>query len=245
MNSTIELIKNHRSIREFQDKLLTLDQINIIIEAAQSASTSNHVQAYSIIGVTDQKKKEEISILAGNQKHVANSGIFFVFCADLHRLTLAAKLQGIEPKIDYLELFLVTVIDTSLAAQNAMLAAESMGLGGVFVGGIRNNPEEIVNILGLPKLVIPLFGMSVGYPAHNPEMKPRLPVSAIYHENEYKSDHLQGELDNFDLLMNSYYQKRSLNAKNLNWTKSMASYLAEYHRLQMHDFITSRDLIRM
>ena len=118
------------------------------------------------------------------------NGHFFVFCADLYRHEIVGEMENkdVMTSIESTEKFMVMLIDTALAAQNAAIAAESMGLGICYIGGIRNNLDEVCNLLKTPKRVIPLFGMAVGYPEKLADKKPRLSFSHIYHENEYEQD---------------------------------------------------------
>ena len=101
-------------------------------------------------------------------------------------------------------------------AQNVAVAAESEGLGICYVGGIRNNPQVISELLHLPDHVYPVFGMCLGYPAHDPEVKPRLPVEAILKEDTYREDTEQVEA--FDSTMQAYYQTRSTGNKTTDWS---------------------------
>ena len=107
----------------------------------KAASTSSNIQAYSIIGITDPEKKKKLAELAGNQSYVEKNGHFFVFCADLYRHEIVGEMENSDviTSIESTEKFMVTLIDTALAAQNAAIAAESMGLGICYIGGIRNH----------------------------------------------------------------------------------------------------------
>lgn len=137
MNQVIETLMNHRSIRKFSDKPLNNVQIRTIVESAQRASTSSNVMAYSIIGVSDQDLKEKLYDISGH-KHVKKNGHLLIFCADLHRLE---QLDGIEhtENLESTEQFIVGTIDAALAAQNAVVSAESLGLGICFLGSLRND----------------------------------------------------------------------------------------------------------
>ena len=166
MNQTIETLLSHRSVRHFEEKPLSNEQIEMIVMSAQAASTSSNIQAYSIIGITDPEKKKKLAELAGNQSYVEKNGHFFVFCADLYRHEIVGEIENkdVMTSIESTEKFMVTLIDASLAAQNAAIAAESMGLGICYIGGIRNHLDEVCDLLKTPQRVIPLFGMAVGYP---------------------------------------------------------------------------------
>ena len=136
MNQVIETLLQHRSIRRFTDKPLDRGQFEAIVKSAQAASTSSFIQAYSIIGITNQEKKDKLAELAGNQAYVASNGHFFVFCADLHRHMVVGELESenVKDSIESTEKFMVALIDAALAAQNAAVAAESMGLGICYIG---------------------------------------------------------------------------------------------------------------
>ena len=204
---------SHRSVRHFEDRPLTKEQIETIVASAQAASTSSYVQAYSIIGITDHEKKKKLAELAGNQKYVEKNGHFFVFCADLFRHEIAGEMENIDvsTSIESTEKFMVSLIDAALAAQNAVIAAESLGLGICYIGGIRNNLDEVCELLKTPERVIPLFGLAVGYPEKITEQRPRLPLSNVYHENEYEQniDKYKEELTEYNVVVSDYYEKRT------------------------------------
>lgn len=246
MNEVISTILNHRSIRHFEDKALTDEQIKTIVTCAQSAATSNFIQAYSIIGIKNKERKHKLAELAGHQPYVENNGHFFIFCADLYRHMLVGEQENQEvvPSIESTEKFMVALIDTALAAQNAALAAESMGLGICYIGGIRNNLEEIKKLLKTPERVIPLFGIAVGYPAEIPDKKPRLPFGLIYHEEEYLRENnlVLSMLKEYDEQIAGYYEKRTGGNRKDRWTEQIAGMLAKQSRMYMKDFVQKNKL---
>ncbi|MBU8906102.1 oxygen-insensitive NADPH nitroreductase [Desertibacillus haloalkaliphilus] len=241
MNETINTLMEHTSIRSFEDRPLSAEQIHTLIESAQAASTSSFIQAYSIIGITDQTKKEKLAELAGNQTYVAKNGHFFIFCADLYRHQVIAESKEIDlsESLESTEKFMVSVIDASLAAQNAVVAAESMGLGICYIGGIRNNLEEVGELLRVPKHVIPLFGLAVGYPSQSPEKKPRLPRNHIYHQEEYQQDLVtyKKQLSEYDAIISNYYAERTNGKRQDNWTDQMVNMLSNPKRMYMNDYV--------
>ena len=246
MNKVIETILNHRSLRQFEDKPLTDEQIKTIVSCAQAASTSSFIQAYSIIGVTDKEKKKKLSELAGNQEQVAKNGHFFIFCADLYRHALIGEQEqkDVIPSIESTEKFMVALIDAALAAQNAAIAAESMGLGICYIGGIRNQLEEVKKLLNTPERVIPLFGLAVGYPTNITGTKPRLPFEHIYHVNEYqpnKEEYLN-QLKEYDSVISNYYEERTGGKRKDRWTEQMANMLEKQSRMYMKEFVQKNKL---
>lgn len=240
MNETIELLLNHRSIRKFEDKALSKEQIEQIVRAAQSASTSSFVQAYSIIGISDPEKKRELAAFAGNQSYVEQNGYFYVFCADLNRHERAADMAGVDlgGSLDFMEKFMVAVIDAALAAQNAAIAAESMGLGICYIGGIRNEIQKVSDLLKLPDRVIPLFGMAVGYPDQDTAIKPRLPFEAVFHENEYEDK--KEQLKEYDETISAYYNMRTGGKRKDRWSEQVAAMLTGKQREHMKEFVNRK-----
>lgn len=239
-NETIRLIHSHRSIRKFKPSPLADETVAALVEAAQRASTSSFTQSYSVIHVKDPALREELARLAGDQDYVAESGAFLVWCADMHRNQLACRAQGVSIETQGLEPFLVATVDTALAAQTALLAAESMGLGGVFIGGIRNQPEEVARLLELPEMVYPVFGMCLGHPDQVPLLRPRLPLSAVLHEDKYKAGDLPRLLEAYDATVTDYYRRRSEGAVADAWTALMARHFTRPRRPGLKRFIESQ-----
>ncbi|WP_249975840.1 oxygen-insensitive NADPH nitroreductase [Vreelandella olivaria] len=238
MNDTIKLLQSHRSIRKFTDQEIPHGMLLELIKAGQGAATSSHVQAYTVIHVKDVANREKIAELAGGQGYVANCGAFLVFCADMKRPTEASERTGAKVERGMTEQLLVATVDVALMAQNVVVAAESEGLGICYIGGIRNNPQEVSDLLRLPDHVYPVFGMCLGYPAHEPEVKPRLPVEAILKEDYYTED---SELvEAFDATMQAYYQARSSGNKNTDWSHNLTPLFDNKLRPHMRDFLVKR-----
>ncbi|MFB6364294.1 oxygen-insensitive NADPH nitroreductase [Paenibacillus elgii] len=239
MNAVIDLLQSHRSIRKFKDVPLQPEHIDAIVASAQMASTSSNVQAYSIIAVTDPEKKQELARLAGNQAYVEHSGLFLVFCADLYRLREATELNG-ETFHQNTESFIVATVDATLAAQNAAVAAESLGFGIVYIGGIRNAPEDVSRLLQLPELVYPVFGMCVGVPDQEPSSRPRLPQQAVLHYNGYQADGVRQQIEAYDETMQEYYRERVGGKTVTTWSKGISDKFRQPVRTHMRSFLEAR-----
>lgn len=237
MNETIKLLKSHTSIRKFKDKKIDEKTIETIIECAQSASTSSFVQAYSIIQVKDKNIRKQIAKLSGDQKYIEECPLFLVFCGDLNRLGLACEINGTDMKSGYTESFLMATVDTALAGQNAMIAAESVGLGGVYIGGVRNNPSEICKLLSIPNEVYPVFGMCIGYPNQSPEVKPRLPIDVVFKTDRYNIEEDKEKIKNYDELAKEYYLKRTKGKRDDKWTEQMSEKMGNELRPHMRKFL--------
>lgn len=187
-NSVLDVIHAHGSVRAYKPDPVPDALLETIVRAAQRASTSSNLQAYSVIAVTDAAKRARLAELCGNQAHIAQAPLFLAWCADLARLDRVCALRGYTQVTEYVENFLVAALDAVIAAQNAALAAESLGLGICYIGSIRNNPREVIELLGVPRLVFPVVGMTVGYPEKPPHLRPRLALEAILHRECYNPD---------------------------------------------------------
>lgn len=187
-NDTIALLLAHRSVRGFRPDPPPDGTLETLIAAAQSAATSSNLQTWSVVSVKEPAVRRELAAIAGEQKHIEQCPIFLVFLADLSRNARLAASEGTElAGLPYLETFLVAAIDAALAAQNAVVAAESLGLANVYIGALRNDVKRVAALLGLPPGVAPVFGLCVGYPlpGREGEVKPRLPQEAVLHHETY------------------------------------------------------------
>lgn len=237
MNPTIDKILSHRSIRKFTDEPISSQQLDAILQSGIAASSSSLIQAVSVIRVTDPVKREKLAEFGGNQSYIATAAEFLVFIIDYQRhCTLQPEVQP-----GFTELTLIGAVDAGIMAQNCMLAAESMGLGGVYIGGLRNNPQRVDELLELPKYSAVLFGMCLGYPDQNPEVKPRLPMSVIVHENSYQPLNRETVAD-YDQTMADYYGSRSSSQKQTNWSDQVTTKLSGESRPHMLAYLNSKGL---
>lgn len=238
MNDTIRLLKSHRSIRKFEERDIPKELLIELVRSGQTAATSSHIQAYSIIHVTDKQLRDQLVELTGGQKYVASSSDFLVFCADMKRSLEAARSTGESVVSGMTEQLLVATVDVSLMAQNIAIAAESEGVGICYIGGIRNNPQAVSELLSLPQHVYPVFGMCLGYPAHDPDVKPRLPVEAVLKENSYGDDTVH--VNAFNLTMHNYYQARRGGNRISNWSQSLVPLFNQKLRSHMQKFLVDK-----
>jgi FMN reductase (NADPH) len=200
-NPTLDLIHRHASVRRYKVDPLPASVIEAIVAAGQHASTSSNLQTYSVVVVTDSAKRQKLAELCGNQKHVAEAPVFLALCADLARLERICQLHGYTQVTGYVENFLVAAVDSAILAQNIALGAESLGLGICYIGSIRNNLPEVIALLELPRLVIPITGMTVGWPDVEPRLRPRLPLRAVLHWEKYDTASEDGALREYDFTM--------------------------------------------
>ncbi|MDQ0252805.1 nitroreductase [Evansella vedderi] len=202
-NKTIGVLTSHESIRGFQAKELPDGYLDAIITSARSAPTSSNLQAYSIVVVSDKERKFKLATYSGNQNFIREAPVFFVFCADIYRLKYVTKRQGFLFEGDSLEMFLLASMDAALTMQNALVAAEALGLGAVPVGSLRNEPIKVMEKLKLPRGVFALVGLAVGFEKEGVRrgVKPRLPQKVTVHHEEYSIKHLEDGLTDYDQQM--------------------------------------------
>lgn len=235
MNSTIDTLLSHSSIRKFQEKPIKEEILETILDCGIAASSSSFIQCVSVIRVTRADNREKLAEYAGGQAYVAQCAEFLVFCADFYRH------QQIHPEaqLGFAEQTLIGAVDAALVAQNCLTAAESVGIGGVYIGGLRNNPDKVTELLKLPQHVIPLFGLCLGYPQQKPECKPRLPKSILVHQDSYQS--LDKEvLAQYDHQIGEYYASRSSNNKVVTWSDQITEKLTKESRPFMQKFLNSQ-----
>lgn len=202
-NNTIKLLTSHESIRGYQQRPLPEGALHSIITAARSAPTSSNLQAYSIIIVKDEQRKNKLADLSGNQNFIREAPAFLIFCADIYRLKYVTSRQKYKFAATTLEMFLLSAVDAALSMQNALVASESLGLGCVPVGSIRNNPQEVAEELGLPDGVFAVVGLAIGFEREGVRrgVKPRLPEQVTVHNETYTTIDLEKSLLEYDQTM--------------------------------------------
>jgi nitroreductase len=218
----IDLMRSHRSIRSFTAQPVPEDWVETIIEAAQWASSTCFRQVYSVIAVRSPEIKSELRRLCGGQKWVEACPVFLAFCADLNRLDDICKASGKRVNLEHTETFLMAALDAGLFMQNAALAAEALGLGIVMIGGLRDNPREVIQLLRLPYGVFGISGMCLGFAEKIPAQRPRLPLAEVLHWDFYQSDGRQERLAFYDELIRSAGTYRKKDGSLDGWTEVMA-----------------------
>ncbi|EOT44397.1 NADPH-dependent oxidoreductase [Enterococcus columbae] len=234
---TIEQMKHHVSVRNYQKKAIPVEIKQELLLAAQSGSTSNFVQAYSIIEIGDQAKKRQLAEITKFSGHLNQAPLVYVFVADLYRH--AAQLEKHHRDLAPLtntESFVVSIVDATIAAQNMCVAAESLGLGICYIGGIRNDLFKVKELLNLPKLTVPLFALSIGYPNEKNDPKPRLPLNNLVSMDSYKIDEITN-LANYDEQTSQYYQNRNSHQANITWTEKDLDFFSEVRRPEFARFL--------
>jgi len=220
----LDSLRSHRSVRRFTEEPVSDSDLEAILSTAQRASTSSNLQSSSVIVVRDQDRKKTLSELCGRQRQIIDCPVFLAHCADLNRARHLCETSGYTFDSQFMEYFLLAVIDATIFAQTTLAAAEAIGLGGCMIGGARNNPKEIGELLGLPKHVFVVFGMTLGHPLWEkvPPIKPRLPLAALVHEEHYDDSAWANLHAEYDAVMKEtgIYDKRriDLSARVSGWS---------------------------
>ncbi|MGX9755141.1 NADPH-dependent oxidoreductase [Clostridioides difficile] len=225
MNEVMKTLLSHSSIRSYLDKPVSEEHLEQIIKAVQAAPNWVNIQHVSIVSIKDIKHRKIFASLCGNQKHIEEAPIFLVFCADYYRTHLVCKTknQSIDKVLKDIDNLIVGSHEVGIALGTAVVAAESLGLGTVVIGDIRLNALEVIKELNLPKYVIPILGLCIGYSACNPGLKPRLPKEAIYFEEIYNHN-LYELIEEYDKTYAKYLKERSENNRISNWTELVTDF---------------------
>jgi nitroreductase len=238
-NDCLMTLLSHRSIRSYLPNPLPPGTLETLIAAAQSASTSSNLQTWSVVAVEDRDRKDRLSQLAGGQAHIRQCPLFLVWLADLNRLVYIAESRGMKyAGLDYLEMFVMAVVDAALAAQNAVTAAESLGLGTVYIGAMRNHPEAVAAELKLPPRVFAAFGLCVGYanPNNTSAIKPRLSQQIVLHRETYANPQDE-EIARYNEAMKQFYAQQQMKVQG-DWSSHSVK------RIESPASLTGRDRLR-
>jgi len=231
MNETLTLQHAHRSDRSFTDEPILDAQLDAIIEAAYRAPTSLNAQHVSLVVTRDAGRRAQIAELAGGQAWIAQAPVFITVVVDMHKTQVGLASIGATQLVhESVEGFAAGVLDAGIALGNLMVAAHSLGLGVVPIGGIRRNPQAIIDLLELPPLTFPINGVSIGHinkPAHQ---KPRLPISSFRHEEHYHTEAIAPAIAEYDRTLMDYW--RSIGRQDgLPWSANTAqAYSQVYYR---------------
>jgi nitroreductase len=218
----------HRSVRDYSDRPVPENLVASLVGAAQSAATSSNLQLWSLISVQESTLREKIAAAAAGQRQVKNAPWFFAFVADHHRLQRAAIASGQSPNgLDYIEFFIMAVIDAALAAERMVCAAESVGLSICYIGAMRNDPRRIAELLHLPEGTFVPFGLCLGYPIENSvsNVKPRLEAKSVWFRERYP---VYLDTSEYDLRMREFYESEGMKG-DVTWSMRSGRRVDENH----------------
>lgn len=219
MNDIIRTITDHRSIRNFTDEAISEEMLDAIIRSSQAMPNSINGQQTSVIVVRDKEAKAKIAGYAGGQVWIEKAPVFLVFVMDFYKTELAAEKNGLKQVVhESIEGTMVGTFDAGLNMAGAMIAAESLGLGIVPIGGIRKSPDAMIELLGLPEHTFPVAGLAIGHPVDRSHQKPRLPMETFRHDETYHAEVLQPAIDAYDEEMVAYLKEIGREQEG-NWSK--------------------------
>ncbi|HEX2620380.1 MAG TPA: NADPH-dependent oxidoreductase [Phototrophicaceae bacterium] len=221
ISDTINTLNQRVSVRDYNTKPLDDATLLTILNAARRTATSSNTQTYSFVVIRDTATKHQLAHLAGDQQHIIDCPVFIAICADLTRLAQATALHG-ETMAVNLELSMVAIVDATLTGQSLSLAAESIGLGTVMIGGMRNHPQEVAELLHLPEGVFVVFGLCLGWYDEKPLQKPRLPEATVIHFERYQSSVGEDWLTAHDAELAQHYRDQGRKSPDSAWTGVIA-----------------------
>jgi len=232
-NEVIASLLDHRSVRGYKPDPVPPGTLETLIAAAQSAATSSNMQWWSAVVVDDPAKKKVLAEIAGNQKHIEQCPLYICWVADMSRNQRISEAEKTEfEAMPWLETFMVACIDVALAAQNAVVAAESLGLQTVYIGAMRNDPVRVAKLLELPERSFVVFGLCIGYATERAagEVKPRLPQATVLHHDRYDAGSEAAERAAYDGELNTFSQRQEMQAGT--WTERVLNRLGPLKSMQ-------------
>ncbi|TLX72007.1 NADPH-dependent oxidoreductase [Labilibacter sediminis] len=182
----MDTILNHKTIRSYTSQNIEDDLLNKILEAGTRASTTGNMQVYSVVVSRDEENKKALAPCHFNQPMVVNAPVVLTVCADYNRFNKWCEMSNAKPGYDNFLSFVTGAVDALLFAQNVCLAAEDNGLGICYLGTTIYTADKIIDILNLPKGVVPVTTITIGYPNEQPKLTDRLPLDGIVHYESYK-----------------------------------------------------------
>jgi nitroreductase len=204
----LDILLKRSSIRKYKNTPVEKDVLDTILKAGIRASNTGNMQAYSIIVTQDEHKKNALLPLHFNQGAVKQAPLLLTFCADLNRFNKWCEIRKAEPCYDNFLWFYTASIDAVITAQNCAVAAEAQGLGICYMGTTNYTAEKIIEVLKLPKGVIPVTTLTIGYPDEAPGLTSRLPDEAVVHYEEYQ-DFSEDDINRlYEALENSEFVKQ-------------------------------------
>ena len=238
----MEFLKKRKSIRKYTSEDVANGLLNELIEVSSRASTMGNMQLYSVVVTRDAAMKEKLSPAHFNQPMVKGAPVVLTFCADFNRFCKWCERRGAKPGYDNFLSFMNAVSDTLLFTENFCNLAEQKGLGICYLGTTLYNAGQIIDILNLPKLVVPVATITVGYPVENPLQPDRLPLKGIVHSEVY-ADYTA------DAIEDIYAEKESLPENKefveINKTPSLAHIFTDIRYKQADNEFMSEEFLKV
>jgi len=218
MNETVRLLQSHRSERSYKSDPIPEAVLNEIIESAHLAPSSMNTQQVTVVVIRDAARRARVAEIAGKQPWIAQAPVFLALVADMNKTRIGTEKAGLKQQTQRsLESIFSAVSDCGIALATLMIAARSHGLGVVPIGGIRRNPDAMVELLGLPEYTFPVVGVAMGYVDRPATQKPRMAIESFRHEERYQGERLRPAIDAYDIALAEYW-KQIGRADGLTWS---------------------------
>ena len=231
MNETIRLLQAHHSSRSYKTDPIPEGVLEAIIESAHRAPTSTNSQEVSLVVVRNEESRARIAEIAGGQPWIAQAPVFIAVIVDLYKTGLGVENAGGEQVFQRsLEGIVAAVSDAGIAMATIMAAARASGLGVVPIGGIRRDPQAMIDLLGLPPNTFPVDGVVLGYVAEESPQKPRMSIKSFRHDEKYHREALKPAIDAYDRTLQAYWQRIG-RTDGLSWSANMAQHYSTFSRL--------------
>jgi FMN reductase [NAD(P)H] len=231
MNETIRLLQAHHSSRSYKTDPIPEGVLEAIIESAHRAPTSTNSQEVSLVVVRNEESRARIAEIAGGQPWIAQAPVFIAVIVDLYKTGLGVENAGGEQVFQRsLEGIVAAVSDAGIAMATIMTAARASGLGVVPIGGIRRDPQAMIDLLGLPPNTFPVDGVVLGYVAEESPQKPRMSIKSFRHDEKYHREALKPAIDAYDRTLQGYWQRIG-RTDGLSWSANMAQHYSTFSRL--------------
>jgi len=229
MNDTLKLIQSHRSSRSYTDQAVSDAMLDEIINAAWRGPTSMNAQEISLVVVRDAAKRARIAEIAGGQPWIAQAPVFITLVIDFHKTGLGVEKAGQKQIIqESMEGFGVAAVDAGITLANLMTAARSQGLGIVPIGGIRRNPQAMIDLLELPPLTFPMVGLCIGHIAVEAPQKPRMDIRTFRHDEHYDASRYAAAIDAYDETIMEYWQQLG-RSDGITWSQNLGNSLKQVY----------------
>jgi len=240
MNETIRQLCARKSVRVFLDREIAREEKDAILNAACQAPTAGNQQLYTIIDVTDPEIKARLVETCDHQPFIASAKMVLIFCADCKKWYDAFRFTGCEPRLPGVGDLFLSISDANIAAQNAVTAAESLGIGSCYIGDIMENCEEQRALLGLPEYVFPAAMLVFGYPTDQQKERPkprRADMARIVHENAYREMgaeelrelfSIRAEKKSYEDYMSAFCARKYNSDFSVEMSRSVGEYLKQF-----------------
>lgn len=233
-------ISNRRSIRKYSGREVPDALLRELLSKAERTPTMGNLQLYSVVITRDSEMKGRLAPAHFNQPMVENAAAVLTFCADFHRTTLWAENRKGTPGYDNFLSFLNAATDALLYCQTFTNLAEAEGIGTCFLGTTIYNPRPIIELLRLPKLVMPVATLTIGWPDEAPTQPDRLPVESILHEETY-TDYTTESIDQYYKVKESLEENKHF--VEMNHTETLAQVFTDIRYKKSNNEAMSANLI--